>query len=413
MSINKKLVLFTMGYPYGNSEVTFLHEEVKVLKDYFNRIIIIPLNPDSTQKINELPNNVEVLNLSRNKKYYKRGLVDYIYVMRLFIMELRLSKNLAPLKHLRYHLSELLVFLVLAKEVNELIKQAVINEEKDLLYTYWFDEGSSALAILKGKYNKRIKFISRAHGFDVYAERNKKGYIFPRGLQLKFVDRVYTISEDGKKYLAQKFPEQKEKFVCSRLGTKVEVHSNMEKKINQGKLTLVSCSSIIPLKRVRKIIDILKFCKQSINWIHFGDGSLKNELVSSSAALPSHVTLQLRGHVENDEIKEFYAENHIDWFINVSQSEGIPVSIMEAISYGIPIIAPAVGGIPEIVNATTGILISEEFNPEEVANLIDNVSFTTEQRAQIIEFWQLNYSAQTNFNVFAKELQSLVSNISV
>lgn len=41
----------------------------------------------------------------------------------------------------------------------------------------------------------------------------------------------------------------------------------------------------------------------------------------------------------------------------MSLSEGIPVSIMEAISFGIPIIATNVGGNAEIVNDETGVLI--------------------------------------------------------
>lgn len=49
--------------------------------------------------------------------------------------------------------------------------------------------------------------------------------------------------------------------------------------------------------------------------------------------------------------------NDFDLFVNMSLSEGIPVSIMEAISFGIPIIATNVGGNAEIVNDETGVLI--------------------------------------------------------
>ena len=50
---------------------------------------------------------------------------------------------------------------------------------------------------------------------------------------------------------------------------------------------------------------------------------------------------------------------HIDLFINTSSSEGVPVSIMEALSVGIPIIATDVGGTKEIVTKTTARIASE------------------------------------------------------
>ena len=46
---------------------------------------------------------------------------------------------------------------------------------------------------------------------------------------------------------------------------------------------------------------------------------------------------------------DYYKNNIIDIFINLSASEGIPVSIMDAISFGIPCIATNVGGTGEIV----------------------------------------------------------------
>ena len=57
----------------------------------------------------------------------------------------------------------------------------------------------------------------------------------------------------------------------------------------------------------------------------------------------------------------------IDIFINVSSSEGLPVAIMEAISFDIPIIATNVGGTSEIVTPETGILIAPDSAPELIA----------------------------------------------
>ncbi|NCO54621.1 MAG: glycosyltransferase, partial [Bacteroidetes bacterium] len=62
----------------------------------------------------------------------------------------------------------------------------------------------------------------------------------------------------------------------------------------------------------------------------------------------------------------------VDLFINVSESEGIPVSIMEALSAGIPVIATNVGGTNEIVNNDVGFLIDKEFEINTAVNIINN-----------------------------------------
>ncbi len=53
----------------------------------------------------------------------------------------------------------------------------------------------------------------------------------------------------------------------------------------------------------------------------------------------------LRGGISNAEVFQFYRDNKVDLFVNASTSEGLPVSIMEAISFGIPSIATNVGGL--------------------------------------------------------------------
>ena len=64
------------------------------------------------------------------------------------------------------------------------------------------------------------------------------------------------------------------------------------------------------------------------------------------------------GYVPNVEIMQFMEESNVDVFINLSTSEGVPVSIMEAQSYGIPVIATNVGGTGEIIDKDNGILLS-------------------------------------------------------
>lgn len=158
----------------------------------------------------------------------------------------------------------------------------------------------------------------------------------------------------------------------SRLGTVRKFGVNSD---GRGEETvIVSCSDLIPLKRVGMIADALMRCDKPVSWFHFGDGELRAGLEERCRALPDNVKARFMGFTPNDGIQKFYSENHIDAFLNVSESEGIPVSIMEAQSYGLPVIATDVGGTRELVhNGENGVLLKIDFSGDELISAIDDV----------------------------------------
>ena len=98
--------------------------------------------------------------------------------------------------------------------------------------------------------------------------------------------------------------------------------------------------------------------------------------------------------------------------LNVSASEGVPVSIMEAMSFGIPVIATAVGGTPEIVNNNNGYLLNENPSPDEIASKLLEYHYLPEEeknnkRKAAYEMWKNNYNAEKNYLEFVKSILSL------
>jgi glycosyltransferase involved in cell wall biosynthesis len=69
----------------------------------------------------------------------------------------------------------------------------------------------------------------------------------------------------------------------------------------------------------------------------------------------------------------FYSSVPVVLFINVSSSEGVPVSIMEAMSFGIPVMATDAGGTSELVSEKTGLLINIDIAPQELAYKIEEL----------------------------------------
>jgi glycosyltransferase involved in cell wall biosynthesis len=125
-----------------------------------------------------------------------------------------------------------------------------------------------------------------------------------------------------------------------------------------------------------------------------------------------HLTVELRGRVSNEEVLEFYKQESPDFFMNLSTSEGIPVSIMEAFSVGIPAVATAVGGVPEIVSNHIGALVDPHATAEEIQMILINLlskplSDWNKLSEQAYEVWKNQYNAETNFTSYAKALKEI------
>ena len=115
------------------------------------------------------------------------------------------------------------------------------------------------------------------------------------------------------------------------------------------------------------------------------------------------------GQVSNREVISYYMNNHVNLFINVSESEGIPVSIMEAISFGIPVIATDVGGTSEIViDGFNGLLLNKTF---DIDKLVDVISCAILGRIDLLSFrknarilWTEKYSCENNYYKFYENI---------
>jgi glycosyltransferase involved in cell wall biosynthesis len=102
---------------------------------------------------------------------------------------------------------------------------------------------------------------------------------------------------------------------------------------------------------------------------------------------------------------DFYTEQPFDLFVNVSASEGVPFSIMEAFSVGIPVMATNVGGTGEIVNEQVGMLLPSDINLAGlVQKITDFYNFSTEQKQGMRQECYNQYINKWNAEKLANEL---------
>lgn len=406
----KTLILLCDNYPLSAREF-FIDDEMRVIAPKFDKVLIYTASADSGENLNRfVPTNAEIVSFSRQKLELGKLKSIFRIFKPMFVAEQFFALRSLPVK---YWLSAVKILYVeihratnLKKDLIDLCKAKNWNPSECVFYSYWHDYKTLALAMLR-KDDQSIKCVARAHRWDVFADKNLIPYLPFKSFIINNLSQTHSISDAGKIYFEQYLNSKlDDKVTVSRLGKFNDRQPNMVKQLDS--VLICSCSNLIPVKRVDKIIEVISHLQtKNIRWVHFGDGPLRAELESMAANKLQNVDFEFRGIVANNKILDFYAENHVDLFINLSASEGIPVSIMEALSAGIPVVATNVGGTAEAVNSKNGFLIPADFDCRNVAQIIDNylnspISEQNVYRQNAYDFWQENYEAGKNYGEFLR-----------
>ncbi len=307
-------------------------------------------------------------------------------------------------------LSETIRFYLNAYMFSRYMKKNGFLEDGAIYYSYWFFWKCYAITHEIDKYpNSRV--FTRTHQYDLYDHALASGYQpFKEPMDEK-LECIVFIAEYGLDYYLKKYNKEKsDKYKLYYLGT----HSAETLRAYRRKepLVLVSCSSIIERKRVTRIAEALALVDDvNIRWIHFGSGTGEEELRNLSHRLldgKDNISYELKGYVKNEALHDFYRENRIDAFITSSSSEGNPVSVMEAMSYGIPVIAPNICNFANMIN-DCGILVSAECTGEELAAAITEMFRMPEDRYLKLRDksrvrWQNDFDADVNNLKFVGEV---------
>ena len=107
------------------------------------------------------------------------------------------------------------------------------------------------------------------------------------------------------------------------------------------------------------------------------------------------------------EIQSFAAFNQYDVFMLISNSEGLPISAIEAMSAGLPLILSNVGGCPELIK-DNGILV--ENNVDDIAKAIQKIknNYNTYQQ-NTIAFYNSNFNLNNVKNKYIDLYKSLIN----
>lgn len=277
------------------------------------------------------------------------------------------------------------------------------GENNATLYSFWSSFDGYAAALSKRRHPK-ANFVVRGHAYDIDTERNPMNPYLMKQAIAEEADGVYLISHTAKEqymsYMKGRVDESKV-HVLAMGSAGQPVESFREAPLyTQGVLRIVTCAKIIPIKQVHVLAEALeKWEGVPVCWTHIGGGEGEEELrriVDEKIGPKENVICEMLGTLDSEKIQQLYETRAFDVFVNTSKKEGVPISIMEAMRHGTPVIAPAVGGIPELVTPDVGWLYQPEEGADGVLKALEKLASLSQEEAERLrqrtrERWNEDY----------------------
>jgi sugar transferase (PEP-CTERM/EpsH1 system associated) len=193
----------------------------------------------------------------------------------------------------------------------------------------------------------------------------KKVLEFAEGLLLRKVNHVVAVSKDAKNKILKLSGIDKDKVLVIPNGIDVENYfrpeSRKEKRnllgIGPESFVIGNIGRLVPLKNQEFLMDIFSKLSEefpNLKLVIVGDGPIRGALERYSSEHGMNDSVLFLG--ERKDIAELLST--FDLFVLPSLTEGVSLTLLEAMAAGKAIVASAVGGNPEVIeDEKTGLLI--------------------------------------------------------
>lgn len=264
----------------------------------------------------------------------------------------------------------------------------------------------SIFVILSKILGKKIVFHIHGAEFNIFYHR-EAGYIkkyFIRKV-ICLADELIVLSEQWKKDI--------EKMIRTRKEIKVVLNPAAMSPLKRANRNIINTNTLKilfmgRLEERKGVYDLVKSAskvllqEQNIKFVLCGDGEIeKVRRIIQKRGLARY--FDIPGWI-TDKIKYF---READIYILPSYYEGLPMSILEAASYGLPIISTPVGGIPEVVeDGLNGFLI----NPGDIETMTERLLtliLSPELRSRMGQCAHNKIKTKFDVNTIVKQLDSI------
>jgi len=268
-------------------------------------------------------------------------------------IELRIFSLLPPRDEIRHG-------MVRAAGLDELVSydvghfsDLVRRFNPDLLHAHFAKEATARARELSAEIG--VPFTFTAHGYDIH-----------RKPPADFRDRaaaaaaVVTVSEVNAAYIVRTFGVPRERIAVVPCGVDTQQFSPDRAAGLPPAPPLVLCVArhvaVKNLGLLLKACAILKVDGVDFRCVMIGDGPLRASLETDRARLNLGEIVEMPGAADQETVARLWQQSAVG--VLTSENEGMPVCLMEAAACGVPVVATAVGGVPELVqDGATGLLV--------------------------------------------------------
>lgn len=293
------------------------------------------------------------------------------------------------------------------------IKKIIKDFKPDILQLH-----SSKAGFLGRMAGRKIKkhIVYTVHGFDSVRIKNRK-FLFIEKIMQKECGAIIPVSfYDEKNLIKEKITSN---IVCIPNGidknelnivTNDEIKQKIINSKNKGNFNVISIARISKQKKFEMFLKVAeKLVKDNINFFWVGtptdpEEEIKYNNLIKNNKIPSNV--YLLGEVQNAGAYIQFA----DLFVLFSNYEGLPITIIEALASGKPVIASYVGGIPELIeNNKNGFLINSiDEAVEKILIISRNKTLLKEMGDNSFNKFEANYTLDKMYNSYMELYSKLL-----
>lgn len=295
-----------------------------------------------------------------------------------------------------------LIILPKAIYISSLFKEKSISH----IHAHWAST-TATMAYIISKVTG-IPWSFTAHRWDI-AENN----ILKE--KCKSASFIRSISKNGQTEIMEiiKDTSLNDKILVIHMGIN-KPETNKTNSLALDTFTILCPANLLVIKGHRYLFEacnILLERNLPIKCLIAGDGPLENKLRDLVLKLGLN-NIEFLGRLPHEKLLDLYRRGLIDAVVLPSITtinglkEGIPVALMEAMSYGIPVISTNTGGIAELIEDGCGIMV-EEKNPEAIANAIEKLMKNTNYRDWIGKKGREKVQKDFNVSVISQNLLNL------
>jgi len=173
---------------------------------------------------------------------------------------------------------------------------------------------------------------------------------------------------------------------------------------------VVAAGRLSPEKGFDQLVEacsLLRRDHRNVGFVLFGDGPMRHALTEQIAARQLQQSFLLAGF--RTDVERYLP--HADLAVNSSFTEGLPVVVLEALAAGVPVVATAVGGTPEVIdNGKHGFLVPAG-DPAALAHGIWDALSDEKRRKSMGERGRQRVQAEFTFATQAQQYQHLFARL--